>query len=117
MFSSLRESNNLFKTVKRLYRAPDKHLEMIGIKNKEIIRNATVAELYEYAMMPEHKHNFNPQVRDSWLTQTGAMVAYSGKRTGRVPKEKRVVCDKITEKKIWWSDANISFTAESHEVV
>jgi len=45
------------------------------------------------------------------------MVAYSGKRTGRVPKEKRVVCDKITEKKIWWSDANISFTAESHEVV
>lgn len=27
------------------------------------------------------------------------------------------MCDKITEKKIWWSDANISFTAESHEVV
>jgi len=50
MFSSLRESKNLFTTVKRLYRAPDKHLEMIGIKNKEIIRNATVAELYQYAL-------------------------------------------------------------------
>lgn len=51
------------------------------------------------------------------MTSTGALVAYSGKRTGRVPKEKRVVCDKITEKKIWWSDANIAFTPESHEVV
>ena len=66
-------------------------MELIGIKNAEIVRNPSVAELYEYAMLPEHKHNFNPQVKDSWLTNTGALVAYSGKRTGRVPKEKRVV--------------------------
>lgn len=90
---------------------------MVGIKNKEIIRNPTISELYEYAMLPYHKTNFNQGVRDSWLTNRGALVAYSGKRMGRVPNEKRVVCDKNTEKKIWWGPANIPFTPESHEVV
>jgi len=41
---------------------PDKHLELLGIKNKEIIRNASISELYEYALLPEHKEAFNPQV-------------------------------------------------------
>ena len=34
---------------------------------------------------------------------------YSGKRTGRVPKEKRTVLDKHTKDKVWWGDVNIPF--------
>jgi phosphoenolpyruvate carboxykinase (ATP) len=32
---------------------------------------------------------------------------------GRVPKEKRTVCDSVTEGKIWWGDINIKMTEEA----
>jgi len=89
MITRIKESKTLTSVIQRLYRTPAKHLEEVGITNKNIVRNASIAELYEYAMLPYHKHStFNPAVRDSWLTNTGALVAYSGKRMGRVPNEK-----------------------------
>lgn len=93
----------------------DAHLKSLGLKVKDIVRNPSVAELYEYALDPYHKHNFNPEVRDTALSSTGALVSYSGKRTGRVPKEKRTVCDKVTEPRIWWGDVNIKMTEEAYQ--
>lgn len=51
------------------------------------------------------------------LSSIGAMVAYSGKRTGRSPKDKRVVKDEMTEKDIWWGNVNIPINKESHSLV
>ncbi len=40
------------------------------------------------------------------LTQSGAVVAYSGKYTGRTPKDKHVVRDPSSEEHIWWENNN-----------
>lgn len=39
------------------------------------------------------------------LSSTGALVAYSGEKTGRSPKDKRIVMNEQS-KEIWWSDVN-----------
>jgi phosphoenolpyruvate carboxykinase (ATP) len=36
------------------------------------------------------------------------MAAYSGEKTGRSPKDKRIVKDETTENEIWWGDVNIA---------
>ena len=58
---------------------------------------ASVAELYEYAMLPEHMESPDPSVGPSSITETGALMCSSGSKTGRVPKDKRIVLDKETE--------------------
>ena len=55
--------------------------------------NLSTDELYKHA---NKLHKF---------TNTDAMVAYSGKYTGRCPKDKRIVKNKHTEN-IWWGDVN-----------
>jgi len=59
---------------------------------------ASVAELYEYAMLPEHMESPDPSVGPSSITETGALMCSSGSKTGRVPKDKRIVLDSETEK-------------------
>ena len=58
----------------------------------------SVAELYEFAMLPEHMESPDPSVGPSSITETGALMCSSGSKTGRVPKDKRIVLDKETEK-------------------
>jgi len=58
---------------------------------------ASVAELYEYAMMPEHMESPDPTVGPSSITETGALCCSSGSKTGRVPKDKRIVLDDETK--------------------
>lgn len=107
---------NLSKLTGRQYQTIDSTITNLGIKVPDIVRNPTVAELYEYALHPYHKSNFNHDVGDTAVSSTGALVSYSGKRTGRVPKEKRVVNDENTKDKIWWSDANIPCTQETFRI-
>jgi ATP-dependent phosphoenolpyruvate carboxykinase len=57
----------------------------------------SVAELYEYAMLPEHMESPDPSVGPSSITETGALMCSSGSKTGRVPKDKRIVLDAETE--------------------
>lgn len=55
-----------------------------------------VAELYEYAMLPEHMASPDPTVGPNSITETGALCISSGSKTGRVPKQKRIVEDDLT---------------------
>ena len=57
---------------------------------------SSVAELYEYAMLPEHMASPDPTVGSNSITETGALCISSGSKTGRVPKQKRIVEDDIT---------------------
>jgi phosphoenolpyruvate carboxykinase (ATP) len=45
---------------------------------------------------------------DHAISNTGALVAWSGKRTGRSPKDKRVVRESGSEKDVWWGSVNIA---------
>jgi len=53
--------------------------------------------LYEYALQPEHIASTDPNVFKTTITDTGALAASSGLRTGRSPKDKRIVEDEVTK--------------------
>jgi len=46
------------------------------------------------------------------LSRSGALVVKTGKFTGRSPKDRFIVKDQVTDKKVWWSDVNISFSED-----
>lgn len=48
-------------------------------------------------MLPEHMESPDPTVGPSYITETGALSCSSGLRTGRVPKDKRIVYDDETK--------------------
>jgi phosphoenolpyruvate carboxykinase (ATP) len=64
----------------------------------EIHRNLPASSLYEHAIRYE---------TDTGIAENGALVAYSGAKTGRSPKDKRVVQHPDSEKDVWWGPVNI----------
>ena len=48
-------------------------------------------------MQPEHIGSTDPKIYNTTITETGALSASSGFRTGRSPKDKRIVEDEITK--------------------
>lgn len=52
-----------------------------------------VPELYEQAIKYE---------KGSFITSTGALATLSGAKTGRAPRDKRVVFDETTAEELWW---------------
>ncbi|CDH49300.1 phosphoenolpyruvate carboxykinase [Lichtheimia corymbifera JMRC:FSU:9682] len=62
-----------------------------------IKRNASVAVLYEEALTYE---------QGTVISSAGALCAYSGKKTGRSPKDKRIVREETSEKDVWWGPVN-----------
>jgi phosphoenolpyruvate carboxykinase (ATP) len=64
-------------------------------------KNLSIAELVEHAV----RHG------DS-LAANGALVAYTGKYTGRTPKDKAVVREPSSEANIWWEN-NAEMSAET----
>ncbi|XP_061336878.1 phosphoenolpyruvate carboxykinase (ATP) 1-like [Gastrolobium bilobum] len=64
-----------------------------ALKFTHVLYNLSPAELYEQAIKYE---------KGSFITSTGAMATLSGAKTGRSPKDKRVVKDDVTDNELWW---------------
>jgi ATP-dependent phosphoenolpyruvate carboxykinase len=71
--------------------------------NRRQIANASVAALYEDALVYE---------TGSAITSTGALTAYSGTKTGRSPLDKRIVKEPSSENDVWWGPVNKPMTEE-----
>jgi len=69
-----------------------------------IVHNAPVPVYIEAALRAES---------GSMLTATGALSVMSGAKTGRSPKDKRIVRDPSSEDKVWWGPVNIPMENES----
>jgi phosphoenolpyruvate carboxykinase (ATP) len=69
-----------------------------GLTVTEVHHNLPPSALYEHAIRFE---------KDASIAENGALVAYSGVKTGRSPKDKRVVKNPASEKEIWWGAVNI----------
>jgi hypothetical protein len=69
-----------------------------GITVETIYRNLAPAQLYEHAI------RYEP---GSSIADSGALVAYSGEKTGRSPKDKRIVKHPDSEKDVWWGPVNL----------
>jgi phosphoenolpyruvate carboxykinase (ATP) len=70
----------------------------------EVHRNLPPSSLYEHAIRHE---------KESSIAENGALVAYSGVKTGRSPKDKRVVKNPASENDIWWGKVNIPCDAQT----
>ncbi|HEY4284179.1 MAG TPA: phosphoenolpyruvate carboxykinase (ATP), partial [Chthoniobacterales bacterium] len=69
-----------------------------GLNVSEIHHNLPPSALYEDAIRFE---------KDATIAENGALVAYSGVKTGRSPKDKRVVENPASKNDIWWGTVNI----------
>jgi phosphoenolpyruvate carboxykinase (ATP) len=83
------------------------NLDEYGITVKEIHRNLPPSSLYEHAIRYE---------KDASIAENGALVAYSGVKTGRSPKDKRVVKDPASEEEVWWGSVNIPLEKHSFDI-
>ena len=75
----------------------------VGIQVQEIHRNLSPAKLYEHALASD----------GGSITSKGAMVALSGAKTGRSPKDKRIVDNPESHDNIWWGNINRPLSADS----
>ena len=70
-----------------------------GITVADIARNLAPAALYEDALRNKS---------GSRLAANGALVAYSGEKTGRSPKDKRIVRRPPSDREVWWGNVNLA---------
>jgi phosphoenolpyruvate carboxykinase (ATP) len=77
-----------------------------SIVGYHIHRNPSVAKLYSLAV---------PQERYA-LANNGALMAFSAPKTGRSPKDKRIVEEETTKADIWWGDVNRPIPEASFEL-
>jgi phosphoenolpyruvate carboxykinase (ATP) len=82
-------------------------LSAYGLTVAEVHRNLPPSALYEHAIRYE---------KDASIADNGALVAYSGTKTGRSPKDKRVVENDASKKDIWWGPVNIPFDSKTFQI-
>ena len=78
-----------------------------GLTVATVFRNPSPATLYEEAI----RHEPHTAISD-----TGALLAYSGDKTGRSPKDKRVVRHPDSENDVWWGPVNFPLEERSFMV-
>jgi phosphoenolpyruvate carboxykinase (ATP) len=80
------------------------NLQDYDIAVAEVHRNLPPSQLYEHAIRYE---------KDASIAENGALVAYSGVKTGRSPKDKRIVKHPSSEADVWWGPVNVPLDAHS----
>jgi phosphoenolpyruvate carboxykinase (ATP) len=86
---------------------PTFDLSKHGITVKTVHRNLAPCRLYEEAIKREP---------DTRIASSGALVAYSGEKTGRSPKDKRIVKSPTSEKDIWWGSVNVALDPQIYDI-
>jgi len=82
-------------------------LKKYGITVQNVIRNIAPAVLYEEALQYEKGAGFS---------DTGALMIRSGQKTGRSPKDKRIVVHPNSQGNIWWGSINIGMDEHTFEI-
>ncbi|XP_042407177.1 phosphoenolpyruvate carboxykinase (ATP) 1-like [Zingiber officinale] len=75
------------------YLTPTISVSDSALKFTHVLYSLSPPELYEQAIKHEH---------GSFITLTGALATLSGTKTGRSPRDKRVVKDETTANELWW---------------
>ena len=81
-------------------------LSCYGLHVDDVIHNATPARLYEFAIVNH----------DAVIATSGALATRSGDKTGRSPKDKRIVDHPDSTDDIWWGDINMRLTQRSFSI-
>ncbi|MAT99114.1 MAG: phosphoenolpyruvate carboxykinase (ATP) [Anaerolineaceae bacterium] len=82
-------------------------LKQHNIEVSNIVRNAMPAKLYQEALAYEV---------DAAIADSGALMVRSGEKTGRSPKDKRIVEHSDSKDDIWWGSVNIPVDEHTFEI-
>lgn len=82
-------------------------LSQYGITVQDVRRNYSPAALYVEAIRGNDRCD---------IADTGALIAMSGEKTGRSPKDKRVVEHPESKDDVWWGAVNVPISEETFEV-
>ena len=75
----------------------DPLVEQLSLREDTIVRhNAPPPVLYEDGLLE----------KGTTISSTGALLAYSGRKTGRSPSDKRIVDEPSSSQHIWWGPVN-----------
>ncbi|KAK4434267.1 Phosphoenolpyruvate carboxykinase (ATP) [Sesamum alatum] len=85
--------------------APTLNISDSALKFTHILYNLSPAELYEQAIKYE---------KGSFITSSGALATLSGAKTGRSPRDKRVVKDETTADDLWWGKGSPNIEMDEH---
>ncbi|WWD19609.1 phosphoenolpyruvate carboxykinase (ATP) [Kwoniella shandongensis] len=95
------ESNQFLGKEMKYFSQAGFDLDRIHIK-----RNAPIASLYEDAVLNE----------GAVISSSGALINFSGKKTGRSPKDKRIVYEESSKDDVWWGPVNIKMDEHTFEI-
>ena len=66
-------------------------------------------------LRPARLYELGTSLEGAQINSTGALAANSGTKTGRSPKDKRVVKNSASEGDVWWGSVNIALEESSFE--
>jgi phosphoenolpyruvate carboxykinase (ATP) len=97
-----------FSPVSLISLMPSHRIDLLeyGIFARGVLRNPSRALLYEDAVRYDQ----------GVITSSGAIVARSHAKTGRSPKDKRLVEEPASVKDIWWGPVNIKLPPQSFRI-
>ncbi|GFZ10097.1 phosphoenolpyruvate carboxykinase 1 [Actinidia rufa] len=87
------------------HHAPTLSTSDSALKFTHILYNLSPGELYEQAIKYE---------KGSFITASGALATLSGAKTGRSPRDKRVVKDETTADELWWGKGSPNIEMDEH---
>jgi phosphoenolpyruvate carboxykinase (ATP) len=82
-------------------------LSRYGLTVEDVDRNPPVPRLYADSIRADAR---------SVIAESGALIAYSGEKTGRSPLDKRVVQAGPSGDDIWWGSVNIPITEDTYYI-
>ncbi len=82
----------------------------------EAIRNGDFSSVYRNAS-PGMLYHHGVLYDEGTITSQGSLATSSGEKTGRSPKDKRVVDQESIHDDVWWGDINIAFPETSFDQV
>ena len=85
---------------------PTVDLSQYGISVQNVLRNAQPSVLYEQALARG----------EGEIVSSGALAALSGEKTGRSPKDKRIVDSAPSNDDVWWGSVNIKLAEKTFEI-
>ena len=85
---------------------PTVDLSQYGITVQNVLRNAQPSVLYEQALARG----------EGEIVSSGALAALSGEKTGRSPKDKRIVEAAPSSEDVWWGSVNIKLKEKTFEI-